>query len=382
MWLSQLKNMHKQNSATQSVLKQSLFKQNMLKQYEVWGTFVAISGIGHLCLLVFLFFLSGTPTTHVSLLVNKRLSGKQVDVLLANAYSRRGARSSGAKNRITGGGVRAGAKNSGLARNSGLKKSVKAGTNLATKKNNAHASSAKSQAESAKKAAHKTTLGSKIENKNKESNKIAQQKLAQEKRQKELEQKKAQAKKIADKKAKKNKPEKNKAEKKKELAKKVEQKKEAVPEQKLEKVPEPVAPDKPALEQASQPEAPSLVNAALGLLGLEQTVGADIGADQVNQDDSMPVMIEEDGQDIESLLRYVALQKECSRCWHPPVGVDRACACSIKIYVDQHGKVYAIDMVEKSGVLMFDSAAKMTVYAMELPKWAYNKSLVITFRQE
>lgn len=394
--------MHKQNHVTQSALKQNI---SVLKQYRVWGTFIAISGIGHLCLLFFLFFLSGNPTAHLSLLVNKRLSGKQVDVLLANAYSRRGAN----RKRVNNGGVKVGAKNSGLARNSGLKKNAQAGTSFGAKKNNGNASRAQQEpnVESVKKGAHKTTLG---DNKNKVNKKIdnsqkirakkekekqlAKQKLAQEKRQKELEQKKSESqkakeKKVANKKSEKN-SEKNKVEKKKELAKKTEQKKETAPEPKLEKMPEPVADPVPATEPAPISEqaisaqehaSPGLaqhIAAALGLLETDQARGTD----QVAQDSGMPVMIEEEDHDVESLLRYVALQKECSRCWKPPVGVDKACACTIKMCVDQQGKVSAIEMVEKSGILMFDSAAKMTVYAMELPKWAYNKSLVITFRQE
>ncbi len=83
----------------------------------------------------------------------------------------------------------------------------------------------------------------------------------------------------------------------------------------------------------------------------------------------------------EAAEQYLALQKEFSRCWKPPVGVPEDCACEIKLMIGPNGAIEDVTMAKPSGVLMYDVAARSAVFAMEFPRWSWRKSLILTFKQ-
>ena len=84
-------------------------------------------------------------------------------------------------------------------------------------------------------------------------------------------------------------------------------------------------------------------------------------------------------RDVEAMRRYNLLQKELVKHWHPPIGIPENCNCQIQILVAWDGAIQDMKMIKESGLLMFDIAARSALFAMSLPKWAYGKSITITF---
>jgi outer membrane biosynthesis protein TonB len=107
-------------------------------------------------------------------------------------------------------------------------------------------------------------------------------------------------------------------------------------------------------------------------------------SDQQNNvvpDPDLPIAIDGQEYDAETLLRLAALQQEFARCWKPPVGIPEDCTCQVTVFVATDGKVNDMEMVTSSGILMYDVAARSALQQMELPRWTRGKTLTITFRQ-
>lgn len=88
------------------------------------------------------------------------------------------------------------------------------------------------------------------------------------------------------------------------------------------------------------------------------------------------------GQDQADLLELQDLiQQEAAIQWRPPVGFSKDLVCVLKILVDWQGAIASVVMEQSSGVLAYDSSARMAVAHMHMPRGAYTKELCITFKQ-
>ncbi len=77
-----------------------------------------------------------------------------------------------------------------------------------------------------------------------------------------------------------------------------------------------------------------------------------------------------------------ALQEAIGLHWAPPAGMPAQTKCLIRVTLDRQGKPTAIDVVEKSGVAVFDMAARSAVRAAEYPQSVWGKTMVVHFNEE
>lgn len=76
---------------------------------------------------------------------------------------------------------------------------------------------------------------------------------------------------------------------------------------------------------------------------------------------------------------YLALQEEIMRNWHPPVGVDIITPCELKVILDDQSRVSNVEMIQSSGVLMYDVTVRASVASVIFPSWARNKTIVLQY---
>lgn len=145
--------------------------------------------------------------------------------------------------------------------------------------------------------------------------------------------------------------------KKKQTSKAVEQKKVEQPKKEVEK---PVVPIQ---------EAP----AALAL-GAQETTAQ---AGEIQDQNVLYITHEE----FDALQKEEYLRNEVASSWQCPPGLSQDLACVVKVSVDHEGKVVDVVIDSSSGVLIFDTSAKMALGAFVPPSWSFGNSLLITFKQ-
>ena len=90
---------------------------------------------------------------------------------------------------------------------------------------------------------------------------------------------------------------------------------------------------------------------------------------------------------IRGQLRVIVLQMqqdvqcEVERCWKPPVGLCKDLLCEVRVQIDEQGVIKYAKVDKVSGVLVYDVNARSTVLAMNFPKSAWGKELVLHFKQ-
>ena len=75
------------------------------------------------------------------------------------------------------------------------------------------------------------------------------------------------------------------------------------------------------------------------------------------------------------------IQHEVAQHWCPPIGFAKELACVLKVLIDRQGTIMSVVVEQSSGVLAYDSSARMAVAHMQMPRGAYTKELCITFKQ-
>lgn len=78
-------------------------------------------------------------------------------------------------------------------------------------------------------------------------------------------------------------------------------------------------------------------------------------------------------------IAYAELQDEVVQCWEPPVGVEVSKPCRLNIILDDDSKVLSVRVVQSSGVLLFDVAAKKAIISARFPRWTAKKTLLLEF---
>ncbi len=85
--------------------------------------------------------------------------------------------------------------------------------------------------------------------------------------------------------------------------------------------------------------------------------------------------------DLVLLALHNRVQEEIQKTWHPPVGLSKDLACTIKVKINNKGLVADFVMEESSRVISYDISARMALSTMSFPKELWAKEVVITFKQ-
>ncbi len=91
--------------------------------------------------------------------------------------------------------------------------------------------------------------------------------------------------------------------------------------------------------------------------------------------------ISHDYREVEAMRRTALLQKELITNWKPPIGVPADVSCEIQFTVNANGSVKDITMIQNSGIMMYDIAARHALFSIKMPQWTYNKTITIAFKQ-
>ena len=86
-------------------------------------------------------------------------------------------------------------------------------------------------------------------------------------------------------------------------------------------------------------------------------------------------------EDLVALQIYTNIQNEISQYWKPPIGLSRDLECDIKASIDGNGKISKISVEKCSGVLIYDTSARMAFMQAQMPKEVYGKEIILTFKQ-
>ncbi len=97
--------------------------------------------------------------------------------------------------------------------------------------------------------------------------------------------------------------------------------------------------------------------------------------------DTKSIAIKVGYRDVEAMRLYAVLQKKLAKHWHPPIGMIKDYSCQIKILINWSGQIQELEMVQSSGILMYDIAARSALHEMHMPDWVRGKSIIITFAQ-
>jgi len=92
-----------------------------------------------------------------------------------------------------------------------------------------------------------------------------------------------------------------------------------------------------------------------------------------------PIIVAKDYREKTTIKKHLLLQQELVRVWHPPVGIAQECQCQLRVSIGSDGAVRAVHVLDSSGVLMFDVAARSALSSAQLPKWTWGTSIDITF---
>lgn len=76
---------------------------------------------------------------------------------------------------------------------------------------------------------------------------------------------------------------------------------------------------------------------------------------------------------------YRALYENLSDQWAPPAGVPAQSQCTITIVLDRDGEIDDMLVDNSSGMLVFDVAARAALSEVEFPRFAWGKSITVTF---
>jgi len=86
-------------------------------------------------------------------------------------------------------------------------------------------------------------------------------------------------------------------------------------------------------------------------------------------------------EELDAMQLQEKIQHEVAQHWKPPCGLGDDLTCLIAVMVNWDGTIESITMQQQSGVLAYDVSARSAVRAMQFPRAAYGKEIVITFKQ-
>lgn len=93
-----------------------------------------------------------------------------------------------------------------------------------------------------------------------------------------------------------------------------------------------------------------------------------------------PIVIARSAQEAAALTIQLQLQEELLRVWHPPVGIDDAVSCQVRVLLDATGIVQQIEMIKPSGMLLFDVSARAAVQQAVWPRGVWGTTLELVLQ--
>lgn len=102
-----------------------------------------------------------------------------------------------------------------------------------------------------------------------------------------------------------------------------------------------------------------------------------VSSEQQEGDDAVYVGQEE----MLAIQLQQSLTQEVVQHWKVPAGLSKDLVCEVAVVVNWQGEVQNARIAKTSGVLMYDISARTAVVKMKLPKIAWGKEFIITFKQ-
>jgi len=96
-----------------------------------------------------------------------------------------------------------------------------------------------------------------------------------------------------------------------------------------------------------------------------------------NSAEELVVYIDKNMQ--QSLAVGQELREAIAQEWAPPLGIADDTSCDVQVTVDAQGKAELLTVVKKSGIAVFDMAARTAVSRAKYPKSVWGKTIVIHF---
>jgi outer membrane biosynthesis protein TonB len=124
--------------------------------------------------------------------------------------------------------------------------------------------------------------------------------------------------------------------------------------------------EKPIVQSNEMPEVKNLPQTDLSATSL------------TNIDEQEVLYVGQEEMDALRVQEYI--QSEMSEHWRPPAGMRKNICCVISVVVAHDGALASITMDQASGVLLFDGAARRAAAQLQPPRWAYGKTLSLTFK--
>jgi len=133
--------------------------------------------------------------------------------------------------------------------------------------------------------------------------------------------------------------------------------------------------EKPALKQEAPPrqrEQPSPTPAPQEqptVLSTEQELTTEHESLYIGQEEKFMIALQQ------------ALHDEICAQWQVPMGLSKDLVCQVSVLVNWQGVVQEVRIAQSSGVRMYDASARTATTTMKLPKIAWGKEFIITFKQ-
>lgn len=86
-------------------------------------------------------------------------------------------------------------------------------------------------------------------------------------------------------------------------------------------------------------------------------------------------------EELQELQMHDYFRQEIVRNWSPPPGFGNNVECEIQLQVSRAGLIEKIEIKKSSGSLAYDTSVKRAIKAITIPKWAYDKSVYLQFKQ-
>lgn len=71
------------------------------------------------------------------------------------------------------------------------------------------------------------------------------------------------------------------------------------------------------------------------------------------------------------------IQHSIQQCWTPPIGVTPTTSCQMRVTISDEGVACMVKIEKSSGVLVYDTSARLALLQVEYPKEVYGKTITI-----
>jgi len=76
------------------------------------------------------------------------------------------------------------------------------------------------------------------------------------------------------------------------------------------------------------------------------------------------------------------LQQAVAEHWLPPAGAHAQAACEVKVVLSATGSVKEVQVIKKSGIPVYDMAARQALMQTEYPRAVWNRIIIVHFNED